>query len=131
MKTIGLNLNNYSLLLTKSLKSKISSFIVRILMYELRLFVLICILLASTSYQSEDSSINKISSEQFLSVFRTNLNLKLDSVNDSISIKVKNSKLANTKLIKEFYFLNEFKPAWTVNYNLTSDSRELINLIER
>ena len=131
MKTIGLNNINYSLLLTKSLKSKISGFLYNALIYQLRIIVLINILLISTSYQSEDSCINKISTEQYLPVFRTNLNLRLAPVNDSITIKVNKNRLENSELIKTFYALNGYKPAWTTNYNLKTDSRELISLIEK
>lgn len=131
MKTIGLNLNSHSLLLTKSFKSKISGFLYNILIYPLRIIVLIKILIISTSYQSEDSCINKISSEQYLPVFRTNLNLRLASVNDSITVKVNNNRLENSELIQRFYALNGYKPVWTTNFNLTSDSREIIDLIER
>jgi hypothetical protein len=49
MKTIGLNNSIYSLLLTKSLKSKIACFVYNALIYQLRIIVLINILIISTS----------------------------------------------------------------------------------
>jgi murein L,D-transpeptidase YcbB/YkuD len=131
MKTIGLNNSSYSLLLTKSLKSKISDFLFNALIYVLRVIVLIEILIISTSYQSEDSCINKISTEQYLPVFKASLNQRLASLNVSPAIKVNKNRLENPELIKTFYALNGYKPAWTINYNLTNDSWELIDLIER
>jgi murein L,D-transpeptidase YcbB/YkuD len=131
MKTIGLNNSIYSLLLTKSLKSKIACFVYNALIYQLRIIVLINILIISTSYQSEDSCINKISTEQYLPVFRTNLSLRLASLNDNTVFIVNKNRLQNSELIKRFYALNGYKPAWTTNYNLTAGSSELMNLIER
>ncbi|UCH15361.1 MAG: hypothetical protein JSV22_05185, partial [Bacteroidales bacterium] len=131
MKTIGSNLSSKSLLLTKSFKSKISGFLFNLLIYSFRTIVLIEILIISTSYQSENSCINKISSEQYLPVFRTNLSLRLAHVNDSITAEVNNCRLEKSELIQRFYILNGYKPVWTTNFNLTKDSREIINLIER
>ncbi len=131
MKTIGLNNSSYSLLLTKSLKSKISGFFYNVLIYHLRVIVLIDILIISTSYQSEDSCINKISTEQYLPVFKSGLNQRLASLNGNIDVKVNKNRLENSELIRNFYALNGYKPVWTINYNLTDDSRELIDLIEK
>ncbi len=131
MKTIGLKLNSKSLLLTKSFKSKISGFLYNLLIYPLRTIVLVEILIISTSYQSENSCINKISSEQYLPVFKTNLSLRLAHINDSIAAEVNSHRLENSELIQRFYTLNGYKPVWTTNFNLTGDSREVINLIER
>jgi murein L,D-transpeptidase YcbB/YkuD len=131
MKTIGLNNSIYALSLTKSLKSKIAGFLYNALIYQLRIILLIDILIISTSYQSENSCINKISTEQYLPVFKSDLSLRLASVDNNITVKVSDTRLQNSELIKRFYILNEYKPAWTTNYNLTADSWELINLIER
>jgi murein L,D-transpeptidase YcbB/YkuD len=131
MKTIGLNNSSYSLLLTKSLKSKISGTLFNVLVYLLRITVLLDILIISTSYQSEDSCINEISTEQYLPVFKSDLNMRLASVSDCLFIEVNKKGLENSELIKMFYDLNGYKPAWTTNYNLTSDSRELISLIKK
>jgi murein L,D-transpeptidase YcbB/YkuD len=131
MKTIGLNNSSYSLSLTKSLKSKISGTLFHVLIYLLRITVLLDILIISTSYQSEDSCINEISTEQYLPVFKSDLNMRLASVSDCIFIEVNKKGLENSELVKMFYALNGYKPAWTTNYNLTSDSRELISLIKR
>jgi murein L,D-transpeptidase YcbB/YkuD len=131
MKTIGLNNSIYALSLTKSLKSKIVGFLYNALIYQLRIILLIDILIISTSYQSENSCINKISTEQYLPVFKSDLSMRLISVDKNVAVKVNDKRLQNSKLINRFYILNGYKPAWTTNYNLTTDSRELMNLIER
>jgi murein L,D-transpeptidase YcbB/YkuD len=131
MKTIGLIYTNNSLLLTKSLKSKISAFFSNVLSFQLRLIVLTGILTISTSYQTEDSCIGKISSEQFLPVFKADLNLRLMAVSNDMALEVMNNSLETSVLIKAFYALNGYKPAWTVNNYLTWNSREFIKLVER
>lgn len=131
MKTLGLNLNRRTLFLTKPLNPGLSRIIYQLLAYKLRFILLIDILLISTSYQSENSCINQVSTEQFLPVFKTNFSRRLTSVYDSASIRINKCSLEKAELIKTFYSLNGYKPVWTINNSLTGSSFELINLIER
>jgi len=131
MKTIGLINSNYSLLLTKSLKSKISDFLSNVLLLQLRIIILACLLTVSTSYQSEDSCIGKISTEQFLPVFRADMTMRLMSAGEKDTLEVMKKNLEYTGLAKAFYTINGCRPVWTINNNLTKDSREFINLVER
>lgn len=131
MKTLGLNLNRRTLFLTKPLNPGLSRIIYQLLAYKLRFILLIDILLISTSYQSENSCINQVSTEQFLPVFKTNFSRRLTSVYDSASIRINKCSLEKAELIKTFYSLNGYKPVWTINNSLTGNSFELINLIER
>ncbi len=131
MKTLGLNLNRRTLFLTKPLNPGLSRIIYQLLAYKLRFILLIDILLISTSYQSENSCINQVSTEQFLPVFKTNFSRRLTFVYDSASIRINKCSLEKAELIKTFYSLNGYKPVWTINNSLTGSSFELINLIER
>jgi len=131
MKTLGLNLNRRTLFLTKPLNPGLSRIIYQLLAYKLRFILLIDILLISTSYQSENSCINQVSTEQFLPVFKTNFSRRLTSVYDSANIRINKCSLEKAELIKTFYSLNGYKPVWTINNSLTGSSFELINLIER
>jgi murein L,D-transpeptidase YcbB/YkuD len=131
MKTIGLINSDYSLLLTKSLNSKISDFLSNVLILELRIIVLACLLTVSTSYQSEDSCIGKISTEQFLPVFMADMTMRLMSADENDTLEVMKKNLDYTSLVKAFYTINGCRPVWTVNNILTKDSREFINLVER
>jgi murein L,D-transpeptidase YcbB/YkuD len=131
MKTIGLINSDYSLLLTKSLNSKISDFLSNVLLLQLRIIVLVCLLTVSTSYQSEDSCIDKISTEQFLPVFRADMSMRLMLAGENDTLEIMRSSLEYTGLVKAFYTINGCRPVWTINNILTKDSREFINLVER
>jgi murein L,D-transpeptidase YcbB/YkuD len=131
MKTIGLINSNYSLSLTKSLKSKISGFLSNVLFLHLRIIVLAFLLIIGTSYQSEDSCISKISTEQFLPVFSADLTMRLMSAGEDDALEVMKKNLEYNGLVGAFYTINGCRPVWTVNNNLTKDFREFINLVER
>jgi murein L,D-transpeptidase YcbB/YkuD len=131
MKTIGLINSNYSLLLTKSLNSKISDFLSNVLLLQLRIIILACLLTVSTSYQSEDNCIGKISTEQFLPVFMADMTMRLMSVSENDTLEAMKKNLEYSGLVKAFYTVNGCRPVWTVNNILTKDSREFINLVER
>ncbi len=81
----------------------------------------------NTNFAPENLSQQIDSSSEMLSVYMVEY---IKHRHDSTPLTIRNRELKSNKLIKGFYELRQFFPAWTYNYRPTKKAYEFIKLIE-
>ena len=112
------------------IKSKILTKKVKVLaFYGLKLIALSLIFVLSTSYQSPNSSFREEALELYLRPFQTGMISQFEKFQKSNEVTVNNLE-ENLKILScNFYRQEGYLPAWTLNFDLTENSAEMLSLL--
>jgi len=97
------------------------------------IILIISLLVIFTSCFDRQSYITheKTGASQFENTMALQLETTLESVNDTINLSFRGHELYTAKLIKQFYIVNQYIPAWTNNMEPNRYAREMMRLFAR